>query len=108
MEHSPQMPIVEGPSSIKGTLDKCYTLFRSFPQTSNSSSTTVIRELVQRLDIWTEYTGVWARVGHSLDDRLRDHGDVSTAILGLLRMINSRLETGIFPSFSLVVINIDQ
>ncbi|KAH8878945.1 hypothetical protein GQ53DRAFT_56114 [Thozetella sp. PMI_491] len=51
----------------------------------------VMKALGQSFEIWTKYTGALADVGLSLDDRLRDHPDIHSMVVDMLKLMKTNL-----------------
>lgn len=49
----------------------------------------------QILQLWAKHSGVDARRGMSLDDRLKDHLDLKATFIGLLELIEQKMAQGI-------------
>ncbi|RSL82939.1 hypothetical protein CDV31_016888 [Fusarium ambrosium] len=47
--------------------------------------------LEQMLQLWAKHSGVDARRGMSLDDRLKDHPDLKATVIGLLELIEQKI-----------------
>lgn len=89
-------------SSKSGNVDRC--LFEATSRCSRKISECLelgtqetaacARALQQLLEMWARHSGVRAREGLSLDDRLKDRKDLKDALLGLLNMIHEELTKG--------------
>ncbi|KAI8724178.1 hypothetical protein NCS52_00275500 [Fusarium sp. LHS14.1] len=49
------------------------------------------KDLEQMLQLWAKHSGVDARKGMSLDDRLKDHPDLKATLIGLLELIEQKV-----------------
>lgn len=53
-----------------------------------------VQTLEQMLQLWAKHSGVDARKGMSLDDRLKDHLDLKATLIGLLELIEQKMAQG--------------
>lgn len=84
----------------------CFQRFENYIASNGRNNVAHAENLCQRLEIWAKYSGARARKGLSLDDRLKEHGDIQAAVLGLLDVVLQNLDQGRFSQIRDSVTNI--
>jgi hypothetical protein len=74
----------------------CSDLFTEYLAGPASTQKDVTEELRSRFNLWAAYTGVFASLGTSLDDRLIFHEDVKRMVLKLLCMVQRNIQSGMY------------
>ncbi|TQW10191.1 protein kinase [Cordyceps javanica] len=77
--------------SIHDAKERCFRCLDDYTAHQNPKSAAHAQGLEQLLQLWAKHAGVDARMGMSLDDRLKDHPDLKTTFIGLLELIERRI-----------------
>lgn len=73
----------------------CSQAFIKYSDASNGTIKDEIDVLQGRFNLWAAYTGVFAPVGASLDDRLEFQDDVKQMVVKLLSMVHRNIQCGL-------------
>lgn len=81
-------------SSIYHAKQLCFQRVEDCAAQKNAKFAAHAQALEQMLQLWAKHSGVDARKGMSLDDRLKDHPDLKTTVIGLLDLIKQKATQG--------------
>lgn len=93
---------------IYDATSNCFQQFNYYIALNGRSNEAHAEDLRHRLEIWAKYSGARAREGLSLDDRLKEHGDIQNAVLGLLEVVLQNLDQGMFPKLVTLSLTFNQ
>lgn len=83
------------PTAIFEAASSCSRLFAQCVITSKLDQNEQLQDLRSRFDLWAAYTGAFAPVKTSLDDRLLFNQDVKVQVLKLLQMVQRNIQIGV-------------
>jgi hypothetical protein len=81
--------------SIRHAKESCFRRIEDCVAEQNPKLAAKAQAVEQMLQLWVKHSGVDARKGMSLDDRLKDHLDLKATFIGLLELIEQKMAQGI-------------
>ncbi|RSL39146.1 hypothetical protein CEP53_014279 [Fusarium sp. AF-6] len=78
-------------SSIRHAKQLCFSRMNDYMAQGNPKFSANAQAVEQMLQLWAKHSGVDARKGMSLDDRLKDHLDLKATFIGLLDLIEQKI-----------------
>lgn len=80
--------------SIHHAKESCFRRIDDCLAQQNPEFVAKAQTVEQILQLWAKHSGVDARKGMSLDDRLKDHLDLKATLIGLLELIEQKMGQG--------------
>lgn len=81
-------------SNIYEAKQRCFNLITNCKDKGSPEFASDVHGLEQTLLFWAKHSSVDSREGMSLDDRLEAHQDLRATFVGLLKIIETRIEEG--------------
>ncbi|RTE76407.1 hypothetical protein BHE90_009125 [Fusarium euwallaceae] len=84
--------------SIHHAKQLCFQRIQGCAAKQNAKVVAHVQALEQMLQLWAKHSGVDARKGMSLDDRLEDQPDLKETVIGLLELIQQKITEALSSS----------